>query len=150
MQFAIVNGNSIVSLGTPLELFPNTSFPIEPIDMEFLDQQSAMIVKDYKPYTDSQKLETVVPYIENGFVYTVRVFDKTSDELTAEAETMYLSVSSNVREQRNRMLTASDWTQVEDTSADKAVWAIYRKALRDITTQEGFPFNVTWPDIPTT
>jgi hypothetical protein len=109
-----------------------------------------MIVKDYKPYTDSQKLETVVPYIENGFVYTVRVFDKTSDELTAEAETMYLSVSSNVREQRNRMLTASDWTQVEDTSADKAVWAIYRKALRDITTQEGFPFNVTWPDIPTT
>jgi hypothetical protein len=148
MQFAIVNGNSIVSLGTPLELFPNTSFPIEPIDMEFLDQQSAMIVKDYKPYTDSQKLETVTPYIENGFVYTVRVVEKRPDELAAEAETMYLSVSANVREQRNRMLTASDWTQTKDSpDAVDVLWQPYRQALRDITTQEGFPFNVVWPTI---
>lgn len=28
-------------------------------------------------------------------------------------------------------------------------WAKYRQALRDLTTQEGFPFNVIWPSAPT-
>lgn len=27
-------------------------------------------------------------------------------------------------------------------------WAKYRQALRDIPQQEGFPFNITWPDKP--
>jgi hypothetical protein len=61
---------------------------------------------------------------------------------------MYLSVSANVREQRNRMLTASDWTQTKDSpDAVDVLWQPYRQALRDITTQEGFPFNVVWPTI---
>lgn len=27
-------------------------------------------------------------------------------------------------------------------------WATYRQALRDISEQEGFPFNVAWPNSP--
>lgn len=27
-------------------------------------------------------------------------------------------------------------------------WAVYRKALRDLTDQEGFPFNIVWPVAP--
>ena len=27
-------------------------------------------------------------------------------------------------------------------------WALYRKALRDLTQQEGFPFNIQWPEAP--
>ena len=27
-------------------------------------------------------------------------------------------------------------------------WALYRKALRDLTEQEGFPFNIEWPEAP--
>ena len=27
-------------------------------------------------------------------------------------------------------------------------WALYRKALRDLTEQEGFPFNIQWPEMP--
>lgn len=27
-------------------------------------------------------------------------------------------------------------------------WAVYRKALRDLTDQEGFPFNIVWPVTP--
>ena len=27
-------------------------------------------------------------------------------------------------------------------------WAVYRQALRDISEQEGFPFNVAWPNSP--
>ena len=53
-----------------------------------------------------------------------------------------------MREQRNTKLSETDWTQVADAPVDKAVWATYRQALRDITTQSGFPWEVTWPDAP--
>lgn len=52
------------------------------------------------------------------------------------------------RAERNQLLAASDWTQVADAPVDQAAWATYRQALRDITTQTGFPENVTWPAQP--
>jgi len=36
--------------------------------------------------------------------------------------------------------------KVADASVDKTVWATYRQALRDIPTQSGFPWEITWPD----
>ena len=41
-----------------------------------------------------------------------------------------------MRLQRDRLLAASDWTQVADAPVDKAAWAAYRQALRD--------FPATW------
>lgn len=57
----------------------------------------------------------------------------------------------NVREDRAQALSQCDWTQVPDaplTAEQKAAWAAYRQELRDLTTQEGFPWNVTWPTKP--
>ena len=56
--------------------------------------------------------------------------------------------AESVRQQRNGKLTASDWTQIADCTADKAAWATYRQALRDITAQAGFPWTVDWPAQP--
>jgi len=53
-----------------------------------------------------------------------------------------------IREERGTKLADCDWTQVADSPVDKAVWATYRQALRDITTQSGFPWTITWPDAP--
>ena len=53
-----------------------------------------------------------------------------------------------VRFHRNMYLSSCDWTQVADAPVDKAAWAIYRQALRDITSQKGFPENVVWPTKP--
>lgn len=53
-----------------------------------------------------------------------------------------------VRGDRNLKLEASDWTQVADAPVDQAAWATYRQALRDITQQAGFPFDVSWPVAP--
>jgi hypothetical protein len=53
-----------------------------------------------------------------------------------------------MREQRSTKLAECDWTQVADAPVDKAVWATYRQALRDVTTQTGFPWTITWPDTP--
>lgn len=50
---------------------------------------------------------------------------------------------------RNRLLAASDWTQLPDVPlATKEVWATYRQALRDITDQPGYPLEVVWPVAP--
>ena len=78
----------------------------------------------------------------------------TDGETTAaEQETAYKAIkdaeqASAVRKSRGDKLANSDWTQVADAPVDKAVWATYRQALRDITTQSGFPWIVTWPDAP--
>ena len=78
----------------------------------------------------------------------------TDGETTAaEQETAYKAIkdaeqASAVRQSRGDKLADSDWTQVADAPVDKAVWATYRQALRDITTQSGFPWTVTWPDAP--
>jgi hypothetical protein len=53
-----------------------------------------------------------------------------------------------VREQRNQKLKDTDWTQVADAPGDKAAWATHRQALRDITSQAGFPWTVNWPAQP--
>lgn len=71
----------------------------------------------------------------------------------AEQEAAYkaqkdVEQAKSVREQRSTKLAESDWTQVADAPVDKAVWATYRQALRDITAQEGFPWTITWPDAP--
>lgn len=53
-----------------------------------------------------------------------------------------------VRLNRNMLLSVCDWTQLADAPVNKDAWATYRQALRDITAQEGFPWDVTWPVQP--
>ena len=53
-----------------------------------------------------------------------------------------------VRADRNKRLADSDWTQLPDAPVDKAVWATYRADLRDVTSQAGFPWKITWPEAP--
>lgn len=77
--------------------------------------------------------------------------DATPEEL-AQAEKDRLESKKReideLRNKRNQLLTATDWTQVADAPVDKAAWATYRQALRDIPQQEGFPDNVVWPVAP--
>lgn len=55
---------------------------------------------------------------------------------------------ASIRADRDKRLADTDWTQVTDAPVDSAVWSVYRQSLRDIPLQEGFPWNVVWPEIP--
>jgi hypothetical protein len=47
---------------------------------------------------------------------------------------------------------ACDWTVLSDAPLDatqRASWAAYRQALRDVTDQAGFPDAIKWPLPPT-
>jgi len=78
----------------------------------------------------------------------------TDGETTAaEQETAYKAMkdaeqAASVRNSRTEKLKDCDWTQIADSTADKAAWATYRQALRDITAQAGFPWTIVWPDAP--
>jgi len=52
-----------------------------------------------------------------------------------------------IRSDRDAFLAATDWWVLPDRTATQAQLD-YRKALRDLPQQEGFPDNVTWPTKP--
>jgi hypothetical protein len=93
----------------------------------------------------THRLVTKQPTLVNG-AWTVTKSVVAKDQAQIDNENAQKAV--DVRAQRDRLLTASDWTQVADAPVDKAVWATYRQALRDVPAQEGFPWNVTWPEMP--
>jgi hypothetical protein len=78
----------------------------------------------------------------------------TDGETTAaEQETAYKAAkdaeqAKSVRNSRTEKLKDSDWTQLADSTVDKAAWATYRTALRDVPTQAGFPWTIDWPVAP--
>jgi len=81
------------------------------------------------------------------------VFANTEDATAVEQEAAYKAqkdaeFAANARSQRDTLLTQTDWTQVADAPVDKAAWAAYRQALRDIPQQIGFPTTITWPEKP--
>ena len=53
-----------------------------------------------------------------------------------------------VRVERDRLLTASDWTQVADAPVDAQAWADYRQTLRDIPQTQDDPDSIVWPETP--
>jgi len=55
---------------------------------------------------------------------------------------------ARIRHQRNQLLLACDWTQVADSTADKAAWATYRQALRDLPTKNADPKKIKFPTQP--
>ena len=53
------------------------------------------------------------------------------------------------REKRDFLLAQTDWTQNPDVPASmKEKYIDYRQALRDITSQAGFPDSIDWPLLP--
>lgn len=84
---------------------------------------------------------------ENGV--TRELTEKEIEQLRVEALEDMKFEPIRVRQQRDQLLAATDWTQVTDVpQAIKDRYAAYRQALRDIPQQEGFPDNVVWPVAP--
>lgn len=61
------------------------------------------------------------------------------------------ALARDVRSKRNALLSECDYVvtkSAEDGVPVPAVWRKYRKALRDISTQPGFPSAIDWPVPP--
>ena len=76
-----------------------------------------------------------------GWSYADGIFAAPADTRTDE------EIAAEIRTERNQKLAETDWTALSDVTISNEMIA-YRQALRDITTQDGFPNEVTWPTKP--
>ena len=163
MQIRIQSTGELVSEQAFRALFPNTSMP-KPLTEAIINDFGGDVVFEGPQATGG----TVYQYSQgagveqiNGKWYTKYVLgpifsDTTVDGVTttaAENEAAYKAMkdaeqAKSVRTTRGEKLKDTDWTQVADAPVDKAAWATYRQALRDVTAQDGFPWAIIWPEMP--
>ena len=55
--------------------------------------------------------------------------------------------AAEVRAERDTKLSDTDWRFRSDMTPSQA-WKDYCQALRDVPSQQGFPWTITWPDAP--
>jgi hypothetical protein len=119
---------------------PHTSFP-KSINNDLLASYEVYpVTLSTQPAYDATVQVLVrdsIPYKSvEGWVVGYTVENKPQEQ--AEAK---------VRSKREWLLAETDWTALSDNTMTTAM-AEYRQALRDVTSQEGFPYDVTWPTKP--
>jgi hypothetical protein len=67
----------------------------------------------------------------------------------AEQKELYDQMEMAYRRDRNQTLLDSDFIHAPDACVKNLQeWLDYRQALRDLPTTEGWPKNITWPEMP--
>ena len=75
---------------------------------------------------------------------------KTEQE-QAYTATKNAEAATAARAERDKLIASCDWMAIKAFEGGTGVateWATYRQALRDVSAQEGFPNNITWPEKP--
>jgi len=149
MRYAKQNEDGSFTLGELAELFPDTSFPRTGPDADWLNENQVYLVDNILVFDPkAYKRQETEPTLSGGKVFTAELIPLTDEELAVQAEQAANSIKGEMRELRNRMLTACDWTQLADATVDKSAWGVYRQALRDVPSQAGFPATIEWPRSP--
>lgn len=127
---------------------PNTSFPKNPTDQQLADFNVFRVERTEQPsYNEAtQKCQELNPTLQSGkWVQVWSIVSLSAEEQTQRTQDR----ADQIRDERNYKLSATDWTQGKDIADQvSTAWTTYRQALRDLPAQEGFPWNVTWPEIP--
>jgi hypothetical protein len=147
MEIRLRDTGAVITDGEFRSLHATTSFAAQ-LSLELLDSFGADVVFE-GPQPPTSRYQSVarqgVIQMDNGHWYKNYVAVDMSDQAKAALDAQQ---AASIRMERKRLLTDSDWTQVEDAPVDKAAWAAYRQALRDIPDQPGFPFTIIWPEAP--
>ena len=146
MQIRIRETGAVVYDREFRAMFPNTGFPVQ-LTEDIINDFGGDVVFEGPQAQPTRYQVAFADGVEeiDGKWYTKHsVADMAAEAITfTDAEQ-----AKSVRATRGEKLKDSDWTQVADAPVDQAAWAAYRQALRDITSQEGFPWTVEWPEQP--
>ena len=164
MEIRIRDTGNVVTEQEFRAMFPNTGFPAQ-LTADIINDFGGDVVLegpqasggDRYQYSQRQGVEQVdgkwfTKYIL-GPVFTDTTAEDGTVTTAAEHEAAYKAgkdaeQAKAVRADRNKRLADCDWTQLTDSPAETLSWATYRQALRDITTQTGFPWDIQWPEKP--
>lgn len=127
---------------------PNTSFP-RSLDAETASWFGVLPVRPTDPpqHDHTVNLERSTEKQGEDWVEVWIETPATQEQI----EQRIMASSNDVRMERNDLLTQTDWTQMPDVNMEeskKSEWRTYRQSLRDMTQQEGFPWNISWPVKP--
>lgn len=142
-----VNGDIIVeySINQLILDNPNVSFPSD-ITEEILNHFSVYpYIQLERPVIDekTQKLELGSFYYSaehNSWVRDWNILQKSPEEINE----WLAQKATEVRSKRNSLLEETDFYGLSDVTMPDNIRQ-YRQALRDVTSQPGFPENVVWP-----
>ena len=124
-----------------VECFNNTDLSSQGFSLAQVVEET---VPSFDAITQRCTLSTT-PILRDGvWILTWVIENKSAETLALELHDREL----NARARRNDKLKDTDWTQLPDAPVDSAAWATYRQALRDLTSQAGFPDAITWPTVP--
>jgi len=145
MHLKLTNGQpEKYSIGQLRRDNPQTSFPKSIPD----DLLASYDVYPYTRPTPAEYDSLAWRLIDDAFVQDADGNWSLPYKLEAKPQA---DAEANVRSHRGNLLAESDWIVTKSLEAGEPVpdaWASYRQALRDITAQEGFPYQVTWPTKP--
>jgi hypothetical protein len=146
MIIRLQSTGQVMQEGEFRSLFPNTSLPQQLTESLINDLGGDVVFEgpQAQPTRYQVGFADGVQQIESKWYTKYSVADMDAEAIAAKDTEQ----AKAIRSQRTDKLKDSDWTQVADAPVDKAAWATYRQALRDITAQPGFPWTVTWPTQP--
>ena len=85
-------------------------------------------------------------YVDEDGVTVTKASQEEAYTATKDAE-----AATAARATRDGLIASCDWMAIkafEGGTTVSAEWATYRQALRDVSAQEGFPNDITWPEKP--
>ncbi len=146
MEIRIRETGAVVTDSEFRAMHPNTGFPQVLIE-EILDAFGADPVFNGPQAQPSRYQVAYRDGVEqiNGKWYTKFSVADMNDEAKAAVDA---SQAASIRADRNRRLSETDWRFRSDMTPPQA-WIDYCQALRDVPSQAGFPWDVTWPELPT-
>lgn len=154
MYVRVENGVAVefpYSLGRLSETFPTVSFPENPTTATLAEHGIMEVhygpMPSYDGATQRVRLNDLPDLVNGSWIIGRTVYDMDATQRQNNDARM----SASVRKKRDRLLTDSDWTQMNDSPLDttaRTSWATYRQELRDVSAQAGFPHSVTYPTQP--
>lgn len=151
MNYAFLNNGQVeqypFGINGLRKKFPQVSFPRDISSINLTEFNVVPVEQTDFPSFNEQThyVSEGTPVNENGTWKQTWVLNELSSE---EIQVKLSGKQKEEREKRDKLLRQSDWTQLSDTPIDTAAWAVYRQALRDLPSQDGFPYNITWPTKP--
>jgi hypothetical protein len=125
----------------------------EVIDGKYIVKKFSTELSDPEILTEYYLADTEI-LKHNGRLSEAQIWDNCSYEWKYPSnydELLSNEAASKVKLERQQLLATTDWTDTVSASTrleNYNAWQFYRQQLRDITTQEGYPFNVEWPTQP--
>jgi hypothetical protein len=146
-MYRVKSTGEIKSQGEVRSMYPNTSFPsqwtpalVEELGLDPVFESPTPTTTRYQTaFKDGVEQDA-----QGRWLWKWSISEMDDDAKAAKDAEQ----AKNIRSDRDKRLSDTDWTQVADAPVDKAVWATYRQALRDVPAQAGFPYDITWPSKP--